>query len=211
VRTIVFADVHGNLPALEAMLRHAGAADRFVCLGDVVNYGPWSDECVDRIEALPDCTKLTGNHDAAFLAGTYDGTHPVARAFFDFCWPRFHRREPLTRYEASTEVGCFRAQHTLDDRYVFADTPVELDANYLIGHSHHQFQRTVNGFELINAGSVGQNRARLDIVNYVVCGPGPRDAELVAFSYDPAPVIAEMRRLGYPAPCVDYYVSKLRS
>lgn len=208
MRTIVFGDVHGNLPAFELMLRHAGSADRYVSLGDVVNYGPWSNECVDLLETLPECSRLVGNHDVAFLQGRYDGEHPIARAFFEFCHPRFHRREPLARYQAVAQVGSFRAQHTFDNRYVYADSPLELDGDYIIGHSHHQFGRKVGEFELFNAGSVGQNRGHSNVINYLVCGPKPRDVQMMAFTYDTAPVLAEMRRRGYPPECVAYYESK---
>ncbi len=63
-KTAILSDVHGNLPALEAVLddaRRAGA-DRFVCLGDIVGYGASSAECIDRIRgAGAEC--VTGNHD----------------------------------------------------------------------------------------------------------------------------------------------------
>lgn len=209
MRTIVFGDVHGNLPALEALLSHAGPADRYVCLGDTVNYGPWSDECAERVAALPACERLMGNHDLAFLHGKYDGTHPVARAFFDFCHPRFHRRDLLACYRQSCEVGIFRAQHTLDDEYIFKDTPLRLDRDYLIGHSHHQFMREANGHRLINAGSVGQNRRDLRVCNYVVHGPEPDEVRLSGCPYDHMRVIEEMRRQEYPAMCLDYYLGKI--
>lgn len=211
MRTIVFSDVHGNLPALEAMLAHAGPADRYVSLGDVVNYGPWSDECAERIASLPRCDRLMGNHDAAFLCGHYNGAHPVACAFFAFCRPRFHRLELLQSYVETCEVGAFRAQHTLDDRYVYPDTPVTLDRNYLIGHSHHQFMTAWGGFRLFNAGSVGQNRRDLRVCHYLVCGPGPEDVRLAGCTYDHDAMLAEMRRQGYPALCLEYYLGKVGS
>jgi predicted phosphodiesterase len=211
MKTIIFSDVHGNLPALEALLRHAGPANRYVCLGDVVNYGPWSNECAERVAALPTCERLMGNHDFDFLRGGYEGTHPVARAFFDFCHPRFRRRELLADYAESCEVGTFRAQHTLNGEYIFPDSPLHLDRDYLIGHSHHQFVRESNGHRLVNAGSVGQNRGDLRVCHYLVHGPGPSEVRLAGCSYDPMPVIEEMRCQGYPAICLDYYLSKIGS
>lgn len=210
MRTLVFADVHGNLPAFEAMLRHVGSVDRYVSLGDVVNYGPWSDECVALLETLPHCDKVMGNHDKAFLTGHYSGDHRVARSFFEFCAPRFRSHAMLARYVDETKVGAFRACHTLDDRYIFSDTPVTLDADYLIGHSHHQFCIRAGGYVLYNAGSVGQNRRHLDVINYLLVGPGECEVELCALPYDPAPVIAEMRARGYPDACLDYYLRKPR-
>jgi predicted phosphodiesterase len=209
MKTVVFSDVHGNLPALEAVLEHAGPADRYVCLGDVVNYGPWSHECAERIAGLPNCDRLMGNHDEAFLTGGYCGEHPLARAFFDFCFPRFQRRELLLGYVEACDVGAFRAQHTLNGSYVYADTPLQLDRNYFIGHSHHQFAREVDGYRLFNAGSVGQNRGDLRVCHYLIHGPGARDVRLAGCVHDPMPVIEEMRRQNYPTVCVDYYLGKI--
>lgn len=211
MKTIVFSDVHGNLPALEAMLRHAGPADRYVSLGDVVNYGPWSDECVQLLEALPNCDKIVGNHDEAFLKGSYDGTHPVAQAFFRHCHPRFTQSASLTRYSPSVDVGAFQAQHTLGGQYIYPTTPLSLDGNYLIGHSHHQFKREDGGWVLYNAGSVGQNRGLINVINYLVCGPRPDEVRMAGFTYDVEPVIAEMRRRDYPPECLAYYEGKPRA
>ncbi len=211
MRTIVFGDVHGNLPAFELMLRHAGAVERYVCLGDVVNYGPWSNECVQLLETLPNCDRLMGNHDQAFLDGVYLGRHPLAQKFFRHCFPAFTELASLARYAASSRVGDFRAQHTLHDDYVYADTPLALDDNYLIGHSHHQFRRESNGRVLFNAGSVGQNRRYLNVIDYLLCGPGPGDIRMVNLIYDVAPVLAAMRGAGYPPECLAYYENKPRA
>jgi hypothetical protein len=209
MKTIIFSDVHGNLPALRAVLQTAGPADRFVCLGDVVNYGPWGDECAELIAALPGCERLMGNHDLAFLRGAYEGTHPVARAFFDFCNPRFHRQDLLAAYVDTCEVGTFRAQHTLAGAYIYPDTPLHLDRNYLIGHSHHQFIRQADGHRLVNVGSVGQNRGDARVCHYAVHGPAPGEVRLAGCVCDPGPVIHEMRRQGYPDVCLNYYLGKI--
>lgn len=67
MRILVISDIHANLTALEAVLAHAGEVDETWCLGDVVGYGPDSNECVERVRNLPNLTCLMGNHDAASL------------------------------------------------------------------------------------------------------------------------------------------------
>jgi predicted phosphodiesterase len=60
----VISDVHGNLPALEAVLSALQriAVDAHVCAGDLVGYGPQPNECVEAIRRLgADC--VAGNHD----------------------------------------------------------------------------------------------------------------------------------------------------
>ena len=67
MRTALFADVHSNLGALEACLRHArdSGAERFVFLGDLVGYGPDPGEVVDVIAAIDGAIVVKGNHDEA--------------------------------------------------------------------------------------------------------------------------------------------------
>ena len=64
--TAVFSDVHGNLEALEAVLRDARehGAERFVCLGDVVGYGADPNMCSERVRGLGGIV-VRGNHDHA--------------------------------------------------------------------------------------------------------------------------------------------------
>ena len=44
MRTAIFSDIHGNLPALEIAIKNTKNIDRYIVLGDVVNYGPWSNK-----------------------------------------------------------------------------------------------------------------------------------------------------------------------
>ena len=67
MRILIISDVHANLPALDAVLEHAGEYDRVWCLGDIVGYGPDPNECIDRIADLPGLMCVKGNHDAAIL------------------------------------------------------------------------------------------------------------------------------------------------
>jgi diadenosine tetraphosphatase ApaH/serine/threonine PP2A family protein phosphatase len=67
MRTLVISDIHANLPALDAVLQDAGLVDAVWCLGDLVGYGPYPNECVERVRNLPKLICLLGNHDAAAL------------------------------------------------------------------------------------------------------------------------------------------------
>lgn len=80
--TCVLADVHANLPALEAVLDEAAAlgADSHLVVGDVVGYGPHPAECVRRLAALPAALIIRGNHDHAIARGRLDvGMNRLAR------------------------------------------------------------------------------------------------------------------------------------
>ena len=58
----IIGDVHGNLPALETVIREAGCAEMWACAGDCVGYGPFPNECIERLRALG-VVGVSGNHD----------------------------------------------------------------------------------------------------------------------------------------------------
>ncbi|MBB6270520.1 putative phosphoesterase [Pedobacter cryoconitis] len=60
----IFSDVHGNLPALQAVLKdiEKRKADQVYCLGDLVDFAPWTNEVIETIRALQ-IPCLMGNHD----------------------------------------------------------------------------------------------------------------------------------------------------
>ncbi len=67
MRIAILSDVHANLAALEAVLRHAqagGPIDAVWCLGDTVGYGPQPRECIARLRELG-AVAVAGNHDRA--------------------------------------------------------------------------------------------------------------------------------------------------
>jgi diadenosine tetraphosphatase ApaH/serine/threonine PP2A family protein phosphatase len=86
VRYAVFSDVHANMEALDAVLADAGrrSPDAYVCLGDIVGYGPDPNECVERVRALG-AAAIAGNHDRA-AGGLFDpeAFSPLARAAIEW-------------------------------------------------------------------------------------------------------------------------------
>jgi diadenosine tetraphosphatase ApaH/serine/threonine PP2A family protein phosphatase len=64
VRIAVVSDIHGNLPALEAVLAALAPFDAIWQLGDIVGYGPQPDAVVARLRELG-AIGVRGNHDAA--------------------------------------------------------------------------------------------------------------------------------------------------
>ena len=68
MRLAILSDIHGNLPAFEAVLADVDATspDEVWCLGDVVGYGAEPNECTELTAQR--CTVcLAGNHDLAVL------------------------------------------------------------------------------------------------------------------------------------------------
>ena len=152
----VIADVHGNLHALESALDVLGrvGVDRYLCLGDLVGYGPFPNECVRRVAEL-DAVVVAGNHDLIAAERLSDErSAPFARE--SLRWTRevleadvrhVLERLPLV---ARPEPAIVMAHGSLEDpeRYVTRSEQVhrELDllrrehpeaSLLLLGHTHH--------------------------------------------------------------------------
>ncbi len=65
MKILVISDIHANITALEAVLNAAGENDAVWCLGDIVGYGADLNECVERVQSLPNLLCVKGNHDHA--------------------------------------------------------------------------------------------------------------------------------------------------
>jgi len=69
---VLLADIHGNLPALEAVLADVeaeGAPDAYWVLGDLAVFCPWPTETLARLRALPNVAFLRGNTDRYLVTG----------------------------------------------------------------------------------------------------------------------------------------------
>ena len=80
---LLLSDIHANLEALDAVLADAGrrypAADRVLCLGDLVGYGADPEPVTERIKAISNVV-IRGNHDKAVALGeNLDWFNPAAR------------------------------------------------------------------------------------------------------------------------------------
>lgn len=73
MKLALISDLHGNLPAVEAVLADISGRDisQIVCLGDVVASGPQPREVLARLKALA-CPVVMGNTDAWMLNPTFD-------------------------------------------------------------------------------------------------------------------------------------------
>ena len=162
MRVAVLCDVHGNLPALEAVLAEVASleVDRIVCGGDVVA-GPFPRECLDALVGL-DAVFVRGNADRESPRapeGTWEWIAAQARPAcrLSSC-ASFHR--PSRSAVSSTATGRPRDDDEIltrvssDERFRAALEGVE-ERLVVGGHTHVQFERVVDGIRFVNAGSVG--------------------------------------------------------
>ncbi len=212
MRYLIFGDIHGNLPALEKLFQiEDGEFDQAICHGDVVNYGPWSDACVDLLESKKNVIKLSGNHENNYLQKAYTGTNVVAQAFFNFCFPKFSRFGEIKNYEESFQLKDYVVQHTFNESYIFPDSDLSslnIDGNYIIGHSHYQFDRYFKDKRIINTGSIGQNRKWINIAEYLIFDESKNQIDLKHFPFNIETVINQMEEENYPLICIEYYKNK---
>lgn len=211
MRYLIFSDVHGNLPALEKVLKAEKSIDAYVNLGDVVNYGPWSNECVQLIHSLDNCTSIVGNHEKYFLKGSCEVKSDLVKDFFNVTVTKFINNDKIIQYVDEAQIESFHCAHTIEEvGYVFIDSDVQLEGNRMIGHSHQQYIRYINGNILLNPGSIGQNRRIINVSDYAILDSSSGDIQLKSTKYNLDLLISEMITRGYPSQCINYYKSKKR-
>ena len=212
MKYLIISDVHGNLPALESVLKKEKNIDGYVNLGDVVNYGPWSNECVERINDLKNCINIMGNHEEYFNSGVCNVKNPLVQAFFYKNYPEYTMKKITDKYEQSVDFMGFTLIHNLLEKgYVFADTDLKLTKNTILGHSHQQYLRKINQKILFNPGSVGQNRKSIDISNYAIWDIKTGEFFMKNIKNNIGLLINEMKHRNFPKICINYYKNKINA
>ena len=163
-------DVHGNLPALEAVLADARDAgvERWVLGGDYSSFGAWPVEVLDRLEALPGAVWIRGNWERwQAEADSPDMPDAVRGAREAACEALGSARaERFGALPASYEdpVGLICHGSPGSDMDSFLPDPDPQDGERLagvtarlvvFGHTHLAFTREHEGTRLLNPGSVG--------------------------------------------------------
>ena len=71
MRIAVISDIHSNLEALTRVLATIDrfSVDRIYCLGDIVGYGPYPNECIDLVRKRCHVV-VKGNHDSGVVGET---------------------------------------------------------------------------------------------------------------------------------------------
>lgn len=77
----VITDIHGNLPALQAVLNEIDQRndiEHIYCLGDMIAIGPDTNAVLELLFSRDDISMITGNHDEAVLAIIKGEPHPLS-------------------------------------------------------------------------------------------------------------------------------------
>ncbi len=67
MKILVISDIHGNLPALEAVLNSVYDFEILLFAGDLAGYFPFVDEVVQILSTQKNCLCVMGNHDAVLI------------------------------------------------------------------------------------------------------------------------------------------------
>ena len=160
-------DIHGNLPALEAVLADVGDVDGFVLGGDYAVAGAWPRESVERLKGLENATWIRGNVDR-WLMDRSDAPE-AARPIAERCAEELGEElvNELFGLPETTVIDGTLYCHASpqSDMEPFLPEPAEQDAELLLGvearrvvcgHIHISFDRAgPGGVEILNPGSVG--------------------------------------------------------
>lgn len=220
-RIVGIYDIHGNLPALDAVLDEITALnpDLIVVGGDVVS-GPMPRETIERLQSLnPQRTCFVmGNADREVI-NAYDGIplDPALPAFVQelTAWvasqlDRSHR-DFLASFVANAvfpvaglgDVLFCHATPRNDTEIITVRTPEDRMRAVLAGvsqpfvvcgHTHMQFDRSVGDVRVVNAGSVGMPYGEPGAY-WVFLGP---DVELRRTNYDRQAAADRIRATTYP-------------
>ena len=223
----VFGDIHGNLPALEAVIADAEnlGVDAWVCLGDVAFRGPQPVECIEAVAKLPGITQIVGNTDQWLFQGFPSGfSLPEERMQMLVSFREWALARLQPRHLERLQNARFSHSLTLDNREVlfFHSSPSSTEswlpssfseeelsplvtnhtADVVVdGHIHTPFIRQVGGRTVINTGSVGHPTDGDNRASYLLIESklGITSLQLRRVPYRWQDTVARARELGMPA------------
>lgn len=175
-KLLILSDIHGNWPALEAVLEAEPDFDAVAFCGDVMDYGPCPVECLHWLRDHA-TWMVRGNHDNA-LAFNLDCQCPKGLRELSMATRVWHSailsdddwvflRQLLTLNCFEWEGKHFRLAHATPEGGLFEYLPMsrweqlansQLGDFILLGHTHIQGLRTFGKTTIVNPGSVGLAR-----------------------------------------------------
>jgi predicted phosphodiesterase len=227
VRVAALYDVHGNLPALEAVLEEVDQEqpDAIVVGGDMVS-GPMPSETLERLRGLDRVKFLRGNADRVVvevkrgerIQGLPDDvlaeiawiTEQLTGGQIDFL---AHLPQTITLDVDGLGPVCFCHATPRDDDEIFTkrtpdDVVAEIlagtsEATVVCGHTHVQVDRRIARWRVVNAGSVGMPYEDVPGARWALLGP---DVDLRRSPYEVEEAAERVRASGWRG--ADEFVDK---
>ena len=172
MRVALLADIHGNAPALDAVLCSLPPVDAILCAGDLVGYYPDANEVCDRVRR-EGFSVIRGNHDAYVLGVLMPD--PEKAELYRTDWTRGQLTPENRAWLAAlpvemqltfgqTRIVLRHASPWDEQTYLYPDSPRLADLHpepgevWVFGHTHHAMRKEIGGGLVLNPGSVGQPR-----------------------------------------------------
>ena len=211
MKILVVADVHANWLALSAIRE---SFDACLFLGDLVEYGVDPIPCIDWVRTHSTCS-IRGNHDHSLAqrvpppVGT--GFRRLAGATRQLHWDmlrpshmKYLSQLPVTQ-DLMLDGLRFHLVHATPrdpmDEYLAADADTwkkrleNIEADFVcVGHTHIPFHLTLDKWQLLNPGSVGQPRDGDPRAAYAIIENGR--VELRRVEYDIEAAVEQLKRSG---------------
>jgi len=212
----VLADIHANMHALEAVIQDAErrGIEVFLNAGDLIGFGPLPNEVVECLHSKS-VTSVVGNYDLEVVKNYAKGKGAKGIAF-EFakkelsksCESYLLSLPQVFRFEiAGKRLLMVHGSPASIEEHLYLDSPVErlkalaAAANadiVIVGHSHEQFCREVNGVSFINPGSVGRPGDGNPQAAYAIMNFNPFNIEFVRLDYNVAAAADALRKKGLP-------------
>ena len=217
----IIADVHANLHALNAVIADAKSrgAEIFLNAGDFLGYGTFPDEVVLKLSS-DNVLSIIGNYDLKVLKKRKEKKRENIKnekqISFDYAGKNLSKssirylrsldREMKISIGAKNLLMVHGSPESIDE-HLTPDTTDErmselasiADAAVVImGHSHLQFKRTVNGVTFINPGSVGRPDDGDRRANYAILDTRSLSVNLIKVDYDVESAADSIRERGLP-------------
>ncbi|MFZ5648037.1 MAG: metallophosphoesterase family protein [Bacillota bacterium] len=227
MKSAFISDVHGNLYALEAVLKDIESRDitQVYCAGDLVGYGPRPDEVIDLIQKNKIPTVM-GNYDDAIgnmrlICGCdYKDEESLRLGERSMAWTRDNTSEAGKKWLRELPPGISFSDSGLRvllvhgspralNEYLFADAEegylnemlVESRTDVIVcGHTHLPYCRRLSRGYIVNAGSVGKPKHGNPNATYMILEAGEKGlaAEIVEVPYDYEKTAGEIDQSGLP-------------
>ncbi|HLV33738.1 MAG TPA: metallophosphoesterase family protein [Spirillospora sp.] len=224
-RLAILADIHGNLPALEAVIADMAhfQPDHVIVAGDLINVGPFSAQVMQRVSELG-WTAIRGNHEYYLLEYNTPRAPESRRDWvtLPFLYEQLAGRwynliaampDELTLYYPDGPPirvlhglpgNPWEALHRLStDDAVCAALDGVAEATVISGHYHLSFEKRVNGWHVLNPGSLGVPMDGLQDAGYLLLdstGSGWQPT-FRRVPVDYAPLYAEFERQRFVEQC----------
>ncbi len=219
MKIAVISDIHGNAFALKQVLITAEKrkVEKYLILGDIVGYYYAPDEVLALLKNF-DCEWIQGNHErmlfsvldnpasGEFIHSNYGSGIQMALNKLSETQIQELRSWPLQKtivIDGITLMMCHGSPQN-PDAYIYPDSTKESIHDCLLpgydfvfmGHTHYPlFYPKEDKCKLVNPGSVGQNRAKGGMADWLLFDSKERDCHFYSEEYDVRPLIQQCKSI----------------